>query len=91
MSKEQRERVATLIATCDEPVVATPVMEDGRELVHYAVETGTVTSPSFPGSVQDALDLAGVWGDNDWDETVDALDRIRHESQPTPPIEPDDL
>jgi hypothetical protein len=37
--------------------------------------------------VQDALSLAGAWSHLDWDDMVDALDRIRHESKPTPPIE----
>jgi len=91
MSGSHIERVATLIVERDEPVVATPLIENGREVVHYTVEFEMVTSATRPGSVRDALDLAGVWGDHDWDETVDALDRIRHESQPTPPIESNDL
>jgi hypothetical protein len=43
---------------------------------------------SLPESVQQALNLAGAWSDLDWDETVEVLDRIRHESVPTPPIDP---
>jgi hypothetical protein len=31
--------------------------------------------------------LAGVWADLDRDAAVDELDRIRHESKPTPPID----
>jgi hypothetical protein len=34
-----------------------------------------------------ALAAIGSWSDLDWDETAEALDRIRHESTPTPPIE----
>ena len=30
--------------------------------------------------------LAGAWSDLDWDEAEKELDRIRHESNPTPPI-----
>jgi len=37
-------------------------------------------------SVAEALSLIGAWSDLDWDETIAALDRIRHESKPTPPI-----
>jgi hypothetical protein len=36
--------------------------------------------------VQDALSLAGAWSHLDWDDMVEMLDRIRHESKPTPPI-----
>jgi hypothetical protein len=40
-----------------------------------------------PVGIQKALSLAGGWGDWDWDEMEAALERIRHESTPTPPIE----
>jgi len=87
MRRSHTERISSLVVDRDQPVVATPLIENGREVVHYAVDTKTHTSARRPGSVQDA----GVWSDLDWDETVEALDRIRHESQPTPPIEPTDL
>jgi hypothetical protein len=35
----------------------------------------------------DARALAGVWNDLDWAESVAELERIRHESRPTPPID----
>jgi len=31
--------------------------------------------------------LAGVWRDLAWDDEVEAFDRMRHATQPTPPIE----
>jgi hypothetical protein len=34
-----------------------------------------------------ALSAFGAWSDMDWEETLEALDRIRHESKPTPPID----
>ena len=34
-----------------------------------------------------ALAVIGAWSDLDWEETAAELDRIRHESTPTPPIE----
>ena len=37
--------------------------------------------------IQRALDLAGAWSDLDWDTMAAALDRIRHESEPTPMID----
>lgn len=40
---------------------------------------------------RDGRHLAGAWSDLDWDEFADELDRIRHESKPTPIIEIDDL
>ena len=40
-------------------------------------------------SVKDALALAGAWADLPSDRMEEELDRIRHESTPTPPIELD--
>jgi hypothetical protein len=37
-------------------------------------------------TTQDALALAGIWSDLEWDELEKALDSIRHESHPTPPL-----
>ena len=31
--------------------------------------------------------LAGAWSDLAWDDEVEAFDRMRHETQPSPPIE----
>ena len=39
-----------------------------------------------PGK-QSALDLIGAWSDLPWEPMEETLDRIRHESQPTPPID----
>jgi len=80
-----------LVVERDQPVVAIPLTENGREVVQYTVETDTDTPATLPDSVRDALSLAGAWGDLDWDDTVEALDRIRHASRPTPPIESIDL
>lgn len=85
-------RELSLVVERNQPVIAIPLVEDGREVVRYMVEdTPADTASPLPPSVQDALDLAGAWSDLDWDETMDALDRIRHESRPTPPIDFDDL
>lgn len=37
--------------------------------------------------VTDACALASMWVDLDWEDAIDALDRIRHAVEPTPPIE----
>lgn len=82
-----------LVVERGQRVVAIPLIQDGREVVRYAVEDEThepAANTPMPESVRIALSLAGAWDDLDWDETVEALDRIRHESHPTPPIEPDE-
>jgi hypothetical protein len=57
----------------------------GKEVVRYFTEEEQVDQAA-PG-VAEALGLAGAWSDLDLDETLDSLERIRHEGKPTPPIE----
>ena len=38
-------------------------------------------------AIEETLALAGAWGDLDWNEVEAELDRIRHSSKPTPPLE----
>ena len=37
-------------------------------------------------AIEETLALAGSWRDLDFDDMIEELDRIRHESKPTPPI-----
>jgi hypothetical protein len=62
---------------------------DGDDLTRSA---STSTGDSDDASAADtamraALNAIGSWRDLDWEATVEVLDRIRHESKPTPPIE----
>jgi hypothetical protein len=41
----------------------------------------------LPPSVRAALAVAGAWADMQDDDEFTALDRIRHESKPTPPAQ----
>ncbi len=71
-----------------EPLLAVLLEEDGREVVRYfAGDVPTEVDQPDDAVVEDALQLAGAWRDLDWQETAAALDRIRHASPPTPPIE----
>ena len=40
-------------------------------------------------AIAETLALAGSWSDLDLEEMLDALDHIRHDSQPTPPFKLD--
>jgi hypothetical protein len=51
-----------------------------------------IISPVFHDkrkAIQETLSLAGSWKDLDFDDMIEQLDRIRHESKPTPPLELD--
>ena len=45
------------------------------------------TQAAAQEGIQRALSLAGAWSDLDWEETLEELDRIRHQTPPTPPID----
>lgn len=62
------------------------MVENGRRVTYYFVDDES-SSDILPPTVDEALSLAGAWSDLDWDEMYEALDRIRHESEPTPPID----
>jgi len=70
----------------DQPLIGIPVEEDGRESVHYFTDEASADAAVPESATQDALSVIGAFSDLDWDEMEDALDRIRHESKPTPPI-----
>jgi hypothetical protein len=79
-----------LIVEAEEPVIGIPYEDaEGNELWRYF--SNEEDAETFARSVRgnDPPSMAGVWSDLDWDEMEDALDRIRHDSVPTPPI--DDL
>ena len=37
-------------------------------------------------AIKETLALAGAWSDLDFEEMLDTLDHIRHDSKPTPPF-----
>lgn len=71
------------------PLIGIPVEEDGREVVRYFTDEAEADKAFASRKHRDVRHLAGVWKDLDWDAAVDELDRIRHESKPTPPIDLD--
>ena len=68
------------------PLIGIIVEEKGKEVVRYFTDEKEADAAVSQHATQDALSVIGAWDDLDWDETVAALDRIRHESTPTPPI-----
>jgi hypothetical protein len=87
---EHDRRVDTLALAPDQPLVGVLVDEDGRQVARYFTEDrGTDAPPGSDETLQAALAVIGAWSDLDWEEFSTELDRIRHESQPTPPIDLD--
>lgn len=84
--EQQENPVQSLFVRRDQPLIGVVLQEESQELVRYFVEEGDADIILPEQAAQDALNLAGVWADLAWDEVEAALDRIRHESPPSPPI-----
>ena len=80
-----RERHNTgLTARVDQPLIVLPVGDDEVRYFTSEEEADAYVAKEHPAG---PINLAGVWSDLDWEEAEAALDRIRHESAPTPPID----
>ena len=69
-----------------QPLIGIPFAENGHEIIRYFIDETTADAAVREQTIQQAVSLAGSWSDLDWDEMEAALDRIRHDSPPTPPI-----
>lgn len=72
----------------DEPLIAIPGTEDGEDAVTYFTSEEAADAATTDDIVRTALALAGAWSDLSWEDVEAALYRIRHESEPTPPLDP---
>ncbi len=80
MTKQQ----TGLSTTSSQPLIG--VLDADLHQVHYFTTEEEADAALAVDAVTDALSLAGVWRDLEWEAVVGDLDRLRHESNPTPPI-----
>jgi hypothetical protein len=90
MAEGQRHR-GTLVVRGDQPLIGIPAEEPGQLVTRYFADEEEADRVLGQDGVRRALSAIGAWSHLDWDETERALDRIRHEGTPTPPIDLDDL
>jgi hypothetical protein len=86
MTYQQVQEFTSVQADPDQPLIGVMAEEEGRDVVRYFTTEQDADRVLVEDTTQAALALAGVWSDLAWDELARALDRIRHESQPTPPL-----
>jgi len=60
--------------------------QDGRDVTHYFADDAAADA-AVGGAAKEALGLVGAWSDLGWEDIEPALDRMRHESPPSPPLE----
>ena len=75
-----------IVMPADKALIAIPDEIDGQPVARYFTSDEEADAAFGEESIEEALALIGSWGDLDWDETIEALERIRQESKPTPPI-----
>jgi hypothetical protein len=80
------EEFVSLQGDLGQPLIGVIAEEAGIEVVRYFTQEQEADRVLVEDTTQAALALAGAWSDLDWDELAEALARIRHESQPTPPL-----
>ena len=87
MAEHYAESQISPAVEANQPLIAIPMEEDGREVVRYFTDEGAADA-ALPRSVtQDALAAIGSWSDLDWEDLEREIYRIGHENPPTPPIE----
>lgn len=89
MAEQQINPPSHLTARPDQPLIAIIRRQDGEEFVDYFTSEAAADAALEKADkerTQRILNLFGAWSDLDWDTAVEELDRIRHESKPSPPL-----
>lgn len=77
-----------LITRGRQPLIGVPIGEGPEDVVRYftSEEEADLAMARDQSGVQRALSAFGSWSDLNFDDMLDALDRVRHQSKPTPPL-----
>jgi hypothetical protein len=86
MAGAQAPPFASLTVPEGQPLIGVFLEENGQDVVRYFADEAAADAAVSQTATQAALSVIGAWSDLDWDEMADALERIGHESTPTPPI-----
>jgi hypothetical protein len=85
---DDTRHLRSLTVLADEPLIGLPLPDaDGNVTFQYFADEASAEEAARPYRESNPADLAGIWSHFDWDEMEQDLDRIRHESKPTPPID----
>jgi hypothetical protein len=93
MAETARQPTEGFTTRGNQPLIGIATMEGDEEVVRYfnsEEELEAARAKDRARSIQRALDLAGAWAELDVEggpDPLDELDRMRHESKPTPPFE----
>ena len=72
----------------DQPLIGVIRQRNGQDVVEYFTDETNGDAATDHARRQRALGLLGAWSHlDDSEDVLEELDRIRHQSRPTPPIE----
>lgn len=80
---QETKQHSSLIAGPDQPLFAIP-MDDGT--IRYFVSEEEADAAITDEMIAEAIRQAGAWSDLADEDVEGALDRMRHETPPSPPI-----
>lgn len=87
MAERQPSSSPSLVVRRDEPLIGIPEQQNGEQVTRYFADEAAADQAMTRARIARVLALAGAWKDLDWEEAERDLDRIRHASRPTPPLE----
>ena len=86
MAKRRSHNSSSITVRNGEPLIGILLDQDDDGTVCYFTSAEAADEAVSADAIEDALSLAGAWRDLDWDMLSSELERIRHESPPSPPI-----
>jgi hypothetical protein len=89
MSEPEPPHGHSLLVRDGQPLIGIIVRENGQEVTRYFADEAAADATTSKDDIKVALAAIGAFSDLDFDEMMADLDRIRHESKPTPPIDLD--
>jgi|SRR3989344_2492510 len=71
----------------NQPLIGVEVEKNGESVTYYFDDEKQADKVLSGSTAPNVLSLAGVWDKLNWSEIATSLDKIRHQSQPTEPLE----
>ncbi len=65
------------------------ILRRHKKTIAILIPVEETAAPTRQQAIKETLALAGAWSDLNFEEMLDTLDHIRHDSKPTPPFSPD--
>ncbi len=86
MSDRQSIQETSVVADINQPLIAVLVEQNGKDVVRYFVDEAQADAVLGQDGTKQPSKLAGIWKDLDGEAMLTDLERMRHESKPTPPL-----